>query len=164
MQLIFYMGIKEKSPQVAEILPVVQNIGMFRFSGKFGTVSHGAVLLFSPGITLHQVSLTAQASAIFLRYPIQVGGHSIKPSSLIPSLWRHISSTSGFPPCKCLRLLNSRSTQARLIGPADCRNSVYSHSSAFQGLNFFFATLSLFHVLFSCNICKIGIVIFMSRV
>ena len=158
MQLIFYMGIKEKSPQVAEILPVVQSIGMFRFSGKFGTVSHGAVLLFPPGIPMNQVSLTAQASAILLRCPIQVGGHRI------PSLWRHISSTSGFPPCKCLRLLNSRSTQARLIGPAACRNSVYSHSSAFQGSNFFFATLSFLHVLFSYNICNIDIIVLMSRI
>jgi len=41
-------------------------IRIFRLSVKFGAVSHGAAPLFFPGITLHQVSLAAQASVIFL--------------------------------------------------------------------------------------------------
>ena len=46
---------------------------------------------------------------------------------------------SGFPPCRYRRWVNAFFTHSLLNGPPHIRNSVYSHSSAFQVLNFFFA-------------------------
>ena len=58
----------------------------------------------------------------------------------MPSFCKQTSrTTSGLPLWSGLRLENSRSTHSLLIGPADCRNSVYNHSSASHRSNFFFA-------------------------
>ena len=85
---------------------------------------------------MRQVSLSAGTPG----EAVYVGGHKNNPCSEIPSFCRQTSrTTSGLPLWSGLRLENSRSTHSLLIGPADCRNSVYNHSSASHRSNFFLA-------------------------